>query len=154
MKPGKGAGRRRLVCAGIAALAVVAGLPGGAWGQAAMKQAETTKTYSVTLDAEKDYFSQGWVHVVAVSRAKGEVTLDKFDTTIRRTRDVAVPADARELIFRTEDNVVARLALKADSGHITVRPLSSGGSSGAIGWMFGKRGGSTPDKLVVEFEGK
>ncbi len=107
------------------------------------------RTYSVELDAEKDYFAPGSVKVLAVSRA-GETELGALDVTIRRRREISVPAGTRELIFRI-DKISARLKPPAGNGTIVVRPLSNRGSSSGIAWMFGHRGGIAVDRLVVEF---
>jgi hypothetical protein len=110
-----------------------------------------TKTYTVELDAEKDYFAAGSVTIVATSRAAGEVPVGEMDVTIRRRITVSVPADARELVFRTGKNITARLRLTAAAGKIIVRPLSNASSASGIAWMLGRRNGIAVERLVVEF---
>jgi len=134
--------------ASLAALALLAS--GAAPGAAAAE----TKTYTVELDAEKDYFAAGTVTIIARSRSAGEVQVGALNVTIRRRKPIAVPADAGELIFRTGKNITARLRLTAASGKITVRPLSSAGSASGIAWMLGRRNGIAIERLVVEFAGK
>ncbi len=136
------------VRAGLAALALL--VSGTAPGAAPAEK----KTYTVELDAEKDYFAAGTVKILAKSRSAGEVEVGELDVTIRRRKSIAVPADASELIFRTGKNVSARLRLTAATGKITVRPLSSAGSASGIAWMFGRRNGIAVERLAVEFEGK
>jgi hypothetical protein len=112
------------------------------------------KTYTIELEAEKDYFAPGTVSVIAVSRSAGQVPAGEFDVTIRRRRDISVPADTSELLFRAAKNITARLKLSAPGGTIIVRPLSSAGSVSGIAWMLGRRGGIAVEKLAVEFAGR
>jgi hypothetical protein len=139
------------VCAGFAALAL--SLSGAAPGMA-QPPARPEKTYTVTLDAEKDYFAAGTVRVFARSFAPGDTLVGEMDVTIRRTKTITVPADTRDLIFRAGGNVTARLRLTAATGAITVRPLSDATSASGIAWMLGRRNGIAIDRLVVEFKGK
>lgn len=135
------------VRAAVAAIAMLAGFAAPAAAQA------PTKTYIVELEAEKDYFAPGKVTVVAVSRSAGQVAVGEFDVTIRRRREITVPADASELIFRMGKDITARQRLTAASGTIIVRPLSSAGSASGIAWMLGRRGGIAVEKLNVEWKG-
>ncbi len=111
------------------------------------------KSYAIELEAEKDYFAPGKVQIFAVSRSAGETPVGELDVTIRRRREISVPADTRELIFRMGKGITSRLKLSAGSGTIVVRPLSSAGSVSGIAWMLGRRGGIAVEKLLVEFKG-
>ena len=139
-------------CVHAGATAVALLLP--AASAAAQPAAAPEKTYTVELDAEKDYFANGAVKIIAKSRAAGEVQVGAMDVTIRRTKTIAVPADANELIFRTEKDITARLRLPAATGKITVRrcraqgrrPASPGCSAAATAsrssdWWWNLRGG-------------
>ncbi|MGE0565839.1 MAG: hypothetical protein AB7O50_15130 [Pseudolabrys sp.] len=109
------------------------------------------RAYEITLEADKDYFAEDWVRVIALSKAKGEVLLDSFDVTIQRTRTVTVPGDARELVFRTKAReLTARLKLGRDGGRIVIRPVSTKGSIAGVGWMLGRRGVAEVEALSVE----
>jgi hypothetical protein len=141
-------GCRSLFRAGLAALALlVAGVAPGA-------AQVPVKTYTVELDAQKDYFAAGTVTIAAQSRAAGEVEVGAMDVTIRRRKTIAVPADANKLVVRTGKDITARLRLTAAAGKITVRPLSSAGSAPGIAWMLGRRNGIAIERLVVEFAGR
>lgn len=83
------------------------------------------KTYTVELEAEKDYFAPDMVRVTAVSRASGQVQVGEFDVTIRRQREISVPADTSELVFRTGKDIAARLRLTAKGGTIVVPSTAS-----------------------------
>lgn len=106
--------------AALAAMVLCAITPGAAQAP--------SKTYTVELDAEKDYFAPGRVQVIAVSKAAGQVNVGELDVTIRRRREISVPADTSELLFRL-DKISARLKLSTNSGTVVVRPLSSAGSA-------------------------
>lgn len=121
-----------------------------AWPAAAQTP---TKTFHVELDAEKDYFAPGTVRVVAVSRKAGQVEVGELDVTIRRRREISVPADASELIFRIGKDIAARLKLSSGSGTIVVRPLAKSSSFSDIGWALGIRKGIAVERLSVEFKG-
>ena len=96
--------------------------------------------------------------IVAVSRKAGPVEVGELDVTIRRRKEILVPADASELVFRTGKSsgkdIAARLKLTANSGTIVVRPLSSAGSASGLAWMLGRRGGVTAERLAVGFQPK
>jgi hypothetical protein len=109
------------------------------------------KTIVVELEAEKDYFAPGNVRVIALSKSAGEVSVGELDVTIRRRREISVPADTREIAFRTEKGISARSKIPA-SGTIVVRPLSSAGSVSGIAWMLGRRGGIAVEKLAIELK--
>jgi hypothetical protein len=113
--------------------------------------AQPVKTYTIELDAEKDYFAPGAVQIVAVSRA-GEAVVGELDVTVRRRKEIAVPAGTRELVFRLE-KIAARLRLPANGGTIVVRPLSRAGSASGIAWMLGRRGGIAVEALRVGVKG-
>ena len=110
------------------------------------------RTYTVELDAGKDYFAAGSVTIVAKLRSGGEVQVGEMDVTVRRRKSISVPGDITELIFRATGDITARLRLTAASGKIIVRPLSSASSASGIAWMFGRRNGIAIERLVVEFE--
>lgn len=137
----------------IAALAVLLGAGAPAAAQVPAKGEKPDKTYTVTLDAEKDYFAEGTVTIIAKSRA-GEAKVGEMDLTIRRTKTIAVPPDASELIFRTGKDITAKLRLTAATGAITVRPLSNASSASGVAWMLGRRNGIAVEKLVVEWAGR
>jgi hypothetical protein len=147
-------GHRPVVWAGIAALALLVSGTAPTAAQAPAKTEKAGKSYTVTLDAEKDYFAAGTVTIIAKSRAAGEVEVGAMDLTIRRTKTVSVPADASELIVRTGKDITAKLRLTAASGTIIVRPLSSAGSASGIAWMLGRRNGIAVERLHVEFAGR
>lgn len=139
----------------VARAAAVALLVSVAFAPAAAQT--PARTYTVELDAEKDYFAPGTVRIVAMSRAAGPVEVGALDVTVRRRIAVSVPVDARELVFNLgsagSKDIVARLKLSSGSGTIVVRPLSNAGSASGLAWMLGRRGGIKVERLMVQFKG-